>query len=154
MCSSDLLVPEVESLHLLEALAARLISVLTKPLTIQQNQLVVSTSIGISVFPDDGTTEETLLKHADTAMYRAKETGRNSYCFYNSQMGERSYADLALEHRLRVSLDNRSLYLVYQPKIDVGNHQWVGMETLLRWDDAVLGSVSPAEFIPDRKSVV
>lgn len=142
------LVPEVESLHLLEALAARLISVLTKPLTIQQNQLVVSTSIGISVFPDDGTTEETLLKHADTAMYRAKETGRNSYCFYNSQMGERSYADLALEHRLRVSLDNRSLYLVYQPKIDVGNHQWVGMETLLRWDDAVLGSVSPAEFIP------
>lgn len=142
------LVPEVESLHLLEALAARLISVLTKPLTIQQNQLVVSTSIGISVFPDDGTTEETLLKHADTAMYRAKETGRNSYCFYNSQMGERSYADLALEHRLRVSLDNRSLYLVYQPKIDVGNHQWVGMEALLRWDDAVLGSVSPAEFIP------
>lgn len=142
------LVPEVESLHLLEALAARLISVLTKPLTIQQNQLVVSTSIGISVFPDDGTTEETLLKHADTAMYRAKETGRNSYCFYNSQMGERSYADLTLEHRLRVSLDNRSLYLVYQPKIDVGNHQWVGMEALLRWDDAVLGSVSPAEFIP------
>ncbi|HKM15575.1 MAG TPA: EAL domain-containing protein [Marinospirillum sp.] len=142
------LVPEVESLPLLEALAARLISVLTKPLVIQQNHLVISTSIGISVFPDDGETPEVLLKHADTAMYRAKETGRNSYCFYNSQMGERSYADLALEHRLRIALNDHSLYLVYQPKIDVGNHQWVGMEALLRWDDAVLGSVSPAEFIP------
>ncbi|NLW03998.1 MAG: EAL domain-containing protein [Pseudomonadaceae bacterium] len=142
------LVPEVESLHLLEALAARLISVLTKPLTIQKNHLVVSTSIGISVFPNDGLTAEVLLKHADTAMYRAKEAGRNSYCFYNSQMGERSFADLTLEHRLRLALNNRNLYLVYQPKIDVSNQQWVGMEALLRWDDAILGSVSPAEFIP------
>lgn len=142
------LVPEVESLPLLEALAARLISVLTKPLNIQQNHLVISTSIGISVFPDDGETPEVLLKHADTAMYRAKEAGRNSYCFYNSQMGERSYADLALEHRLRIALNDHSLYLVYQPKIDVGSRRWVGMEALLRWDDAVLGSVSPAEFIP------
>lgn len=142
------LVPEVESLHLLEALAARLISVLTKPMNIQQNHLVISTSIGISVFPNDGDTPEILLKTADTAMYRAKEAGRNSYCFYNSQMGERSFADLTLEHRLRTSLDNRSLYLVYQPKIDVSNRQWVGMEALLRWDDAILGSVSPADFIP------
>lgn len=142
------LVPEVESLPLLEALAARLISVLTKPLTIQQNHLVISTSIGVSLFPDDGTTPEILLKHADTAMYRAKEMGRNSYCFYNSQMGERSYADLALEHRLRIALNDDSLYLVYQPKIDVVSRYWVGMEALLRWDDAVLGSVSPVEFIP------
>lgn len=142
------LVPEVESLHLLEALAGRLISVLTQPLTIQQNHLVVSTSIGISVFPDDGETAETLLKHADTAMYRAKEAGRNSYCFYNSQMGERSYADLALEHGLRTALNDQILYLVYQPKIDVSSRRWVGMEALLRWDDELLGSKSPAEFIP------
>ncbi|NBL00261.1 MAG: diguanylate cyclase, partial [Erysipelotrichia bacterium] len=101
----------------------RLISVLTKPLVIQQNHLVISTSIGISVFPDDGETPEVLLKHADTAMYRAKEAGRNSYCFYNSQMGERSYADLALEHRLRIALNDHSLYLVYQPKIDAAANE-------------------------------
>lgn len=142
------LVPEVESLHLLEVLAGRLINVLTKPLNVQQNHLVVSTSIGISVYPDDGKTPETLLKHADTAMYRAKEAGRNSYCFYNAQMGERSYADLALEHGLRNALENRVLHLVYQPKIDVGSRRWTGMEALLRWSDEQLGNVSPAEFIP------
>ena len=150
LCGDEflVLVPEVESLHLLEALAARLISVLTKPLNVQQNHLVVSTSIGISVFPGDGETPEMLLKHADTAMYRAKETGRNSYCFYDAQMGERSYADLAIEHGLRTALENRILHLVYQPKIDVGSRHWIGMEALLRWDDEHLGSVSPGEFIP------
>lgn len=142
------LVPEVESLHLLESLAARLTRVLTQPLSIQKNHLVVSTSIGISVYPEDGTTAEALLKHADTAMYRAKEAGRNSYCFYNPQMGERSNADLALENGLRNALKARSLYLVYQPKIDLGNRRWVGMEALLRWEDENLGSVSPADFIP------
>lgn len=142
------LVPEVESLHLLEALAARLTSVLTQPLTVQKNHLVVSTSIGISVFPDDGETAEMLLKNADTAMYRAKEAGRNSYCFYSPEMGERSYADLDLENRLRAALTERTLYLAYQPKIDVGSRGWIGMEALARWDDEHLGSVSPAEFIP------
>ena len=143
-----ILVPEVESLHLLETLATRLINVLTKPLNVQQKHLVVSTSIGISVYPGDGDTAEMLLKHADTAMYRAKERGRNSYCFYNAQMGERSYADLAIEHGLRTALNDHALYLVYQPKIDVGSRRWIGMEALLRWDDEHLGSVSPAEFIP------
>lgn len=142
------LVPEVESLHLLETLAARLTRVLTQPLTVQNNHLVISTSIGISVYPDDGESAELLLKHADTAMYRAKEAGRNSYCFYNSQMGERSNTDLALENGLRNALEAKNLYLVYQPKIDLGSRQWIGMEALLRWDDEYLGSVSPAEFIP------
>jgi len=142
------LVPEVESLHLLETLAGRITSVLTQPLNVQQNHLVISTSIGISVYPDDGETPEILLKHADTAMYRAKEAGRNSYCFYNAQMGERSYADLALEHGLRNALEKNILHLVYQPKIDVGSRRWIGMEALLRWNDEHLGSVSPAAFIP------
>lgn len=142
------LVPEVENLSLLEAEASRLIAAIIEPLTIMQNTLVVSTSIGISVYPDDGDTAESLLKHADTAMYRAKESGRNSYCFYNAMMGERNYTDLALEHGLRKALDAQTLYLAYQPKIDAANGQWVGMEALLRWQDPDLGAVSPAEFIP------
>lgn len=142
------LVPEAESLHLLESLAAQLIRVLTQPLNVQQKSLVVSTSIGISVYPDDGETAEILLKHADTAMYRAKDAGRNNYCFYNAMMGERNYVDLALEHGLRKALESHSMHLVYQPKIDVVSRQWVGMEALLRWSDAELGDVSPAQFIP------
>lgn len=142
------LAPEVETLHLLEAEAAKIIHALTQPLNIQQKQLVVSTSIGISVFPDDGDSVDTLLKHADTAMYRAKDAGRNNYCFYNAVMGERNYTDLVVEHGLRHALNNDSLFLVYQPKIDVQTRQWVGMEALLRWKDPELGSVSPAEFIP------
>lgn len=142
------LVPEVETLHLLETVASRLISALIQPLTIMQKNLVVSTSIGISVYPDDGDSAESLLKHADTAMYRAKEAGRNNYCFYNSVMGERNYTDLALEHGLRKALEQQTLYLAYQPKIDVASRQWVGMEALLRWKDPELGEVSPAEFIP------
>ncbi|SFC12322.1 PAS domain S-box-containing protein/diguanylate cyclase (GGDEF) domain-containing protein [Marinospirillum celere] len=142
------LVPEVETLHLLETEASRLIHALTQPLNIMQNQLVVSTSIGISVFPDDGDSAETLLKHADTAMYRAKDAGRNNFCFYNAVMGERNYTDLALEHGLRQAMDQESLYLAYQPKIDVDSGRWVGMEALLRWQDVDLGEVSPADFIP------
>ncbi|MDR9467105.1 EAL domain-containing protein [Marinospirillum sp.] len=142
------LVPEVETLHLLETEASRLISALIQPLTIMQKTLVVSTSIGISVYPDDGVTAESLLKHADTAMYRAKETGRNNYCFYNAVMGERNYTDLAVEHGLRKALENQTLYIAYQPKIDVATRKWVGMEALLRWQDPELGEVSPAEFIP------
>lgn len=142
------LVPEVEHLRLLEAEASQLITAITQPLTILQNTLVVSTSIGISVYPDDGDTSETLLKHADTAMYRAKENGRNSYCFYNAMMGERNYTDLALEHGLRKALEQQRLSLAYQPKIDAQSRQWVGMEALLRWRDPDLGVVSPAEFIP------
>lgn len=142
------LVPEVASLHLLESLADRLIRNLTQPLQVQQASLVVSTSIGISVFPDDGETAEMLLKHADTAMYRAKDAGRNNYCFYNAVMGERNYADLELEHGLRKALENRAFHLTYQPKIDVVSRRWMGMEALLRWHDPELGEVSPAQFIP------
>ncbi|WP_114418366.1 EAL domain-containing protein [Marinospirillum perlucidum] len=143
-----ILVPEVETLHELEAEASRLIAAVTEPLTVLENSLVVSTSIGISIYPDDGDTAENLLKHADTAMYRAKDSGRNNYCFYNALMGERNYTDLALEHGLRKALDNQTLYVVYQPKIDVASKRWVGMEALLRWKDPDLGEVSPAEFIP------
>lgn len=143
-----ILVPEVDNVYELESLAARLTNILTQPLTVQKNQLVVSTSIGISVFPNDGKTVDSLLKHADTAMYRAKEAGRNNYCFYNYQMGERSTADLALESGLRLALREHRFEVAYQPKIDVTTQEWVGMEALLRWEDLNLGRVSPAEFIP------
>ncbi len=143
-----LLVSEVNSMHQLEAQAAALIRVVTEPMEVLAHELVISCSLGISVYPAAGKTADLLIKHADTAMYRAKDNGRNNYCFYNSLMAERNYTDLALEHGLRRALDTRSLYLVYQPKIDVVSRRWVGMEALLRWRDEELGEVSPAEFIP------
>lgn len=142
------LVPELASLHLLEVLANRIISKLSTPLSIMNNNLVVSTSIGISVFPEDGSSVESLIKNADTAMYQAKELGRNSYCFYNQEMGAQSSNSLALENGLRQALVENNLYLVYQPQVDISTGKWVGMETLLRWHDPKLGQVSPADFIP------
>lgn len=142
------LVPELTSVHLLEVLAKRIITKLSTPLQIMHNNLVVSTSIGISIFPEDGTTVEALLKNADTAMYQAKELGRNSYCFYNQQMGMQSNNSLALENGLRQALAENNLYLVYQPQVDLSTGKWVGMEALLRWQDPKLGQVSPADFIP------
>lgn len=143
-----ILVPEITSLHLLEILANRVISKLSAPIHIKKNNLVVSTSIGISVFPEDGTSVESLIKNADTAMYRAKDLGRNNYCFYNQEMGQQSSSALALESGLRQALKEKNLYLTYQPQVDVCTGKWVGMEALLRWHDPELGQVSPGDFIP------
>lgn len=143
-----ILVPEIESLHLLEVLAKKIIKKLSAPLTIQNNSLVISSSIGISIYPEDGKDVETLIKNADTAMYQAKDLGRNNYRFYNQEMGMRSSSDLTLENGLRRALKENYLHLAYQPQVDVCTGQWVGMEALLRWNDPQLGFISPGEFIP------
>jgi diguanylate cyclase (GGDEF)-like protein len=121
---------------------------LCKPFLLDGNEFYVTPSVGISLYPRDGLDEETLVKHADTAMYRAKELGRNHYRFYTTDMNEQMAKRVRLEKGLRKALDRDELTLHYQPQVDIMTREIMGMEALLRWDHPELGMVSPADFIP------
>jgi diguanylate cyclase (GGDEF)-like protein/PAS domain S-box-containing protein len=117
------------------------------PLTLEQQAVTVTCSIGVSVYPDDGAEPEQLLKHADIAMYRAKEAGRNQVQFYEAAMHARIAERASIESELRHALARDELSLVYQPKLDLRSGAVSGMEALLRWQHPTLGAVSPARFI-------
>lgn len=128
--------------------AAKVIQTLTRPFVLDEQELFVTTSIGISVFPGDGDDVSTLLKNADTAMYRAKEQGRNNYQLYSAEMSRRAVERLAMENQLRRALDKNEFVLYYQPRLDYRTGQITGAEALIRWRHPGQGLVSPAEFIP------
>jgi two-component system CheB/CheR fusion protein len=129
-------------------IARRIIETLASLFRIDDNDLYVSASIGISLFPHDGTDDSTLLKCADTAMYRAKSLGKNNYQFFTEEMKQMAERRLQIETGLRDGLDEGRFSLHLQPKIAVEGGELVGAEALLRWSDPRLGQVSPAEFIP------
>ncbi|NOU92187.1 EAL domain-containing protein [Paenibacillus sp. LMG 31456] len=128
--------------------AQLLIDELSKSFVLEGNEFYVTPSMGISMFPDDGEDVETLVKHADTAMYLAKEQGRNHYRFYTSDMNERMTKQVELEKGLRKALERQELSVHYQPQVDLDSGRITGMEALLRWSHPELGNVSPAEFVP------
>lgn len=128
--------------------AKRISSLINEPYYIHGTEANVSTTIGISLYPNDGDDVETLLKHADIAMYHAKENGRNGMQFYSRQIHDASQERFALEQKLKSAIENEALDIVYQPKFDLKTGQMVGAEALVRWYDPDLGAISPAEFIP------
>ena len=136
----------------INSIAGRIVDFLGGSFNIGGKSLFVSASIGISVFPDDGEDSVSLLKHADTAMYRAKERGRNQYQFFAEEMKVVALQRLTLETGLRLAIELRSLRLCYQPQIDIRTGAVVGAEALLRWHDPNLGDVSPVQFIPIAES--
>ena len=119
---------------------------------IEQHELVITASIGIAMYPDDGEDFDTLSKSADVAMYRAKHDGRNSFRFFTAEMQVHSARSLQLENALRRALERDQLYLHYQPQMSLQHGRIVGAEALLRWQHPELGAVSPAEFIPIAES--
>ena len=121
---------------------------LTQPFVIGGSQLEVSASIGVSSFPGDGDDGQTLLKHADMAMYGAKQRGKNTYQMYVRQMSMSLHRRVEMETQLRHAVDNQEFTLVYQPRIDLRSNHCTGVEALLRWNNPVLGSVAPTDFIP------
>ncbi|MFQ6371909.1 EAL domain-containing protein [Shewanella sp. YIC-542] len=138
-------VPHAQAVTLI---AQRIIDTLKQPFTCGNAVLDITTSIGISMFPDDATDTEELLKFADTAMYHAKAMGRNNFQFYTTHLNQAAMRHMQLETGLKQALANNELQLVYQPKYQITGNKLVGMEALLRWHSATLGPVSPAEFIP------
>jgi diguanylate cyclase (GGDEF)-like protein len=130
------------------AVARKILGAIERPLIIQGQEIVLTGSVGIAVYHEDGRDTETLLKHADIAMFRAKESGRNNYQFYSAQMNPHSLQRLGLETALRRALERGEFTLHYQPKYSLKNDEITGVEALLRWKHAELGMVSPAQFIP------
>jgi|GEM_PF-457540 len=129
-------------------LANKILEVLAEPIYIDDHMLYVTGSIGISLYPQDSNSAEYLLKYADTAMYRAKEEGRNNVQFYSTEMTERALEHMAMKTSLQQALANEEFIIHYQPQINVSTHKLVGLEALVRWQHPTMGMLSPDKFIP------
>ena len=142
------LLSEVERSEDTAITARRMLQAVAEAHSIDHHDLHVTTSIGVSVFPDDGRDAETLIKNADTAMYQAKENGRQSYKFFKPAMNVRAVERQAIEESLRRALERQEVAVHYQPKVSLKTGEITGAEALLRWTHPVRGPISPAQFIP------
>ncbi len=129
-------------------LAQRIHASMRRPFHLDTRDVVLTTSIGIALYPDDGENSEDLLKHADTAMYHAKSEGRDNCQFYSTSLTQRAEKRLNLENDLRNALHNQELHLLYQPQFDVASERICSVEALVRWQHPQQGIISPQDFIP------
>ncbi len=142
------LLTELETPDHAAHVAEKLLQVVAEPFSLEGHELNVTPSIGIALFPEDGADPDALLKNADTAMYHAKENGRNNFQFFAPAMNVRVSEHLALENSLRQALTRNELALHYQPQFDLASGRLIGYEALMRWHSPTLGTVPPGKFIP------
>ena len=142
-----LLIPHIDTIEDAAKIAQKIIETLKIPFFIAERELFVTTSIGLSIYPNDGLDPETLVRNADTAMYRAKDQGRDNYQLYAPAMNARALERLALENMLRKALSQKELIVYYQPLVAVQSRAIIGLEALIRWKHPELGLLSPAHFI-------
>ena len=142
------LLSEIENPNDAALIAEKLIAAFAVPHRVGGQELHITLSIGISVYPDDGVDLDTVLQNADTAMYHVKSAGRNSYQFFRADMNTRAVRRLQIESSMRRALKQCEFVLYYQPKIDLASGRIDGAEALIRWQDPELGLVSPAQFVP------
>ncbi|HET6720472.1 MAG TPA: EAL domain-containing protein [Rhodocyclaceae bacterium] len=133
-----------DSARVTEAILERM----SQPFALSDHDIVVSASIGIAIFPNDGDTPQRLVQCADMAMYHSKESGRNNYHFYTDDMNVRVFERMSLEHRLRLGLERQEFLLHYQPQVSASSGEICGVEALARWNHPELGMIPPGRFIP------
>lgn len=143
-----ILLTEISQFHDAARVARRIVESLSVAFVIDDNELFVTTSIGIALYPLDGDDAETLIKNADAAMYYAKSQGRNNYQFYGKTMNSRALEKLAMESQLRKAIERSEFELHFQPKLDLRTSRVSGAEALIRWRHPELGMVPPIDFIP------
>lgn len=144
-----ILLANIQDIDAIAPVSSKLLERVSAPFSINDSLLSISTSIGIAVYPNDGNDFDTLLRRADTAMYKAKESGRNASLFYNRQMNIDADERLAISNSLYQGLEKGEFLLYYQPMIDISNHgKLIGAEALLRWNRTGFGLVQPDKFIP------
>jgi diguanylate cyclase (GGDEF)-like protein len=132
----------------LESIASHIISCISDPIEIERRSMFVSCSIGISLYPDDTVSFQDFIKYADTAMYKAKERGRDNYQFYSTDMTEHAFEKILMETSMRFALEKEEFVVHYQPQVDAVTEKIIGVEALVRWDHETMGLVSPGTFIP------
>jgi diguanylate cyclase (GGDEF)-like protein/PAS domain S-box-containing protein len=142
------LLSEIETSEAAARVAEKLINTLSQPFEIEEHELSVTASVGICIYPDNGTDANILLRNADASMYSAKEAGRNRYQFYSEDMTVRAIERLSLERDLRSAVERGELFLVYQPQIELATGRIIGAEVLMRWHQPQQGLISPLRFIP------
>jgi diguanylate cyclase (GGDEF)-like protein/PAS domain S-box-containing protein len=128
--------------------AEKLIAVVSQPYKIEEHELMLTASVGISIYPDSSKDAGSLLRNADASMYSAKEAGRNRYQFYSQDLTSRAAERLALEHDLRGAVERNEIFAMYQPQIELATGRIIGAEALMRWRHPTRGLISPASFIP------
>ncbi|HVG25371.1 MAG TPA: EAL domain-containing protein [Thermoanaerobaculia bacterium] len=146
------LLPRLQRSQDVAPIANKIIEAVRHPFHIEGREFYITTSIGISVYPEDGADAETLIKNADTAMYQAKELGRDNYQLFNAHVNAKALQRIAIEHGLRRALANDELHMHYQPIQDLRTGRITGMEALLRWNHPEMGKIPPATFIPIAES--
>ena len=142
------IIPDIVCTEDVIAVAHRIQKVMSEPFHLESRDVVLTTSIGVAVFPDDGEDVDGLLKHADSAMYDAKSKGRDNFQFYNASLTEQAEKRLHMGNDLRDALRRNEFYLVYQPQYDIASTSILSVEVLIWWKHPKRGLVSPADFIP------
>lgn len=143
-----ILLPEFQYHNEVLNLVERIVNSFAEPFSLKGSDVYIKTSIGISLYPQDGQSAETLIKNADAAMYKSKEKSGTYHHFFRSEMSDRSLENIMLENALYKALENEELEIYYQPQIDSRNNQIMGAEALLRWNHPIKGMISPLDFIP------
>ena len=143
-----IVIPDLRDATYAATVAQKILDSLSRHYVIRDIELHTTVSIGISLYPDDGTANEELIANADVAMYRAKEIGRNNYQFFAPAMNDRSYERLTFENKLRRALERREFVIHYQPQVNSMTGLIIGAEALVRWQHPKMGLVSPGMFIP------
>lgn len=143
-----ILLEEIGSAHEAALFAGRVQQIFTRPFRVQDRELFVTSSIGVSIYPDDGEDQESLLRRADIAMYRAKELGRNGFALFEAGMDEGAEDRFRLETDLRRAIERNELAVHYQPQITLTDGRLAGVEALCRWLHPELGPIPPSRFIP------
>lgn len=142
------LIEEFAEVSQVAEVAKKLLETVTRPFVLHGQNCQVTASLGISIYPDDGKDAETLIKNADTAMYRVKQQGKNSFRFFSPQMNVHLMERLSLEPGLRRAIERGELLLLYQPRVGVRDGQVTGVEALMRWQHPTQGMIGPNEFVP------
>ena len=142
-----IILPDLEKPEAAQVVANKILAELVRPIEVTGHDLTVTASIGISHYPNDATDVQHLLKHADSAMYQAKEAGRNTARFFTNDLNFLLTKRLEIESRLRRGIEREEFYLVYQPQVEITTNRIIGVEALLRWRDPVHGEVFPKDFI-------
>ncbi len=143
-----IMIPDAATAQVVGEVAQRVLSEFSRPFSDRDQEMYVSASIGISLFPRDGTDPDELVKHADRAMYSAKDSGRNMYRYFTEDLNHEVREKVMLESGLRRAIDRGELRLFYQPTIDLHTKQVIGAESLVRWQHPTLGLIFPGKFIP------